>query len=836
MGKVKLVLILLALAGNVIFYLSHQKKKPNSFVSKTKNREHEISGAKDALQFLSLAASFPNKDIPEDAYNKAYQYYQKKFLNNRQIQSVTSWRNIGPNNQGGRTISIVINPKDTGVVWLGSASGGLWKSTTGGTGIDAWKYIPTGFPVLGVSSIAINPEDTNVIFIGTGETYNYGTSVNGLIARLTRGSYGIGIIKSIDGGKNWTKSLDWTNNQIRTVWDLIINPKNPEIIYAATTEGIYKSTDAGTNWSQMFSEKMVMDLEIDRIDTNILYAGVGNMTSPIHGLYKTTNSGATWNLLSGNGLPATYTNTGRITITSYYSNPKILMTMIGNDESTFGLYRSEDEGQNWVLKNDTDVLSYQGWYAKGVLMKNNDSMLVMLGGVDLFLSFTTGTVLFDIANTNIWVHSDIHDIISNPLDPEKVYVITDGGLYRSDDFGNSFYECTNGYVTTQFYIGSSSAQDSNIVLGGLQDNGTVRFNGTKNWDWVMGGDGTFNAINQDDDYTQYAAYQYLQIARSDDQGISFPSFLFDGSATAAFVAPYVLCPSNQDIIYAGNTSINISTDGGFNWNTPNGEIDNGKSIISIAVSSTSSDTAYCSTAPVSSSLTSNVFKTFDGWNTFQKITGTLPNRYPRDIAVNPKNSRELYVVFSGFGTGHIYKSTDAGDNWSNMTGTLPDVPFHCVTIDNYFPNTIYAGSDLGTFVSKDGGQNWSAFSDGLNPATMVFDLVISPTDRNLIAFTHGSGVYKRPLMDTLTGIKELIIRHVELRIFPNPTNGNLRITIGDSRMENAEVRIYDVLGKNILHSKIVNYKSEILLNAPRGIYFIEVKGEKVFEVKKIVKE
>src|SRR4029077_2646313 len=139
----------------------------------------------------------PGVDIPADAFGKAYNFYKTNYMSNAsRTRSVASWQSIGPTTVAGRTISIEINPIDTSIIWLGSASGGLWKSTTGGIGTNAWQYIPTGFPVLGVAAIAINPLNTNEMYIGTGETYDYGTSVNGLVVRTTRGSNGIGILKS----------------------------------------------------------------------------------------------------------------------------------------------------------------------------------------------------------------------------------------------------------------------------------------------------------------------------------------------------------------------------------------------------------------------------------------------------------------------------------------------------------------------------------------------------------------------------------------------------------------------------------------------------------------
>src|SRR5436190_23637913 len=190
-----------------------------------------------ALQFLNNSRAYPYPDIPADGYHKAEVFYKTHFENQAARTSderSSAWQSIGPNNIGGRTLAIAIDPTDTATIWLGSASGGLWKSTTSGVGLNAWTHIPTGFPVRGVTSIAINPNNHNEIYIGTGETYTYASSVNGLIQRPTRGSCGIGILKTTNGGVTWTQSLNWSYNSVRGVWDFKINTVNPNIVYAAT--------------------------------------------------------------------------------------------------------------------------------------------------------------------------------------------------------------------------------------------------------------------------------------------------------------------------------------------------------------------------------------------------------------------------------------------------------------------------------------------------------------------------------------------------------------------------------------------------------------------------
>jgi len=375
----------------------------------------KTSGAFDAITFYSQMRDFPSNDIPSDAYTRAYE--DKKRIPNFERDNFDPWVNLGPTNVGGRTLAIAIDHIDTNIVWVGAASGGLWKSTTGGFGSNAWTNIQTGFPVLGVSSIVIDSNDRNIMYIGTGESYGYQDSHNGLSIRTTRGSYGIGILKTTNGGLNWSKSLDWSMNQNRGVWDIVYNPLNHNILYAGTTEGIFKSTNAGGNWTQVFNELMVMDLdnelmvmdlEIDRTDTNIIHAGVGNLSSPNPGIYRSSDGGMNWTRINS-GLPVN--NTGRTTITSWAGNSSVMFAVIGERLSTVGVYRSTDKGLNWEQTSgaNPNILESQGWYASGVKVKDDDSSKLLFSGVDFYKSENFGdTVLLSTSSNTIAFHKFKH--------------------------------------------------------------------------------------------------------------------------------------------------------------------------------------------------------------------------------------------------------------------------------------------------------------------------------------------------------------------------------------------------------------------------------------------
>jgi photosystem II stability/assembly factor-like uncharacterized protein len=816
----------------------------NNFLSR--NEKPTPSGAFEALSWFNDQRAFPNTDISSDKYYTEFmrtKYSLKKITG---IKQSDAWQNIGPKNVGGRTLSIAIHPTDTNTVWLGSASGGLWKSVTGGTGSSAWTQVPLGFPVLGVSSVVIDPVNPSIMFIGTGETYNYQNALMGVSIRTTRGSYGIGILKSTDAGITWTKSLDWTYQQNRGVWDIIFNPLNTNVLYAGTTEGIYKSENAGSSWMQIASMKMVMDLAIDRIDTNIVYAGVGNLGSANPGVYRSTDSGINWTRLTA-GLPITHT--GRTTISTYHANPKIVMASIGNDFSTRGLYRSTNQGLTWTQMSGSapDYLTYQGWFSEGVEMKWDDSSKVVVSGVDFYKSTNSGSNLIK-KNTSSsgskYMHVDHHDIVSNPRDPNKIYIGTDGGLFRSDDFGENFYDCNSGYVTTQFYAGfSNSTKDSTLAIGGLQDNGTWIYYGSPNWTKATGGDGVMTAINTSNDRMLYSSSQYLQVYKSTNRGLNWSTILSSSSSSITnFIAPLIISPSHPNILYSGRKNVIKSTQNGSSWFDISSELD-GNKIQTLAVSYTSPDTLYAGTTPTSS-IRAGIFKSTNGGVNWTNITALLPNRYPMDIAVNPNKSYEIYVAYSGFATPHIYRSTNGGVTWLNIQAGLPDIPFQSIVIDPKYDNIVYVGTDLGIYVSTNRGESWYSFNEGLPDAAIITDLTISESNRKLRASTHGNGVFERKLIEGIISSLEFEpqenLKFTLAQNYPNPFNSTTNISFTLPRGLHVELTVFNSSGEKI--ASLVNSFRESgthtigfdASNLSSGVYFYQINTSSFSEAKKLV--
>ena len=874
-SKLILLLALIIFAGLTIllsFVIEKSKSitkinssKEKSSLQENKSDEKGASGALDAMQFMSQIRAYPEIDIPSEKFYKAFEYSKENLQRLNLQDNIDQWQSLGPNNIGGRSLCVTIHPVDTNVIFMGSSSGGLWKSTSGGIGASAWTLINTGFPSSAVSSIAIDSVNPNVMYIGTGENYGYQFSQNGLDVRVTRGMYGIGILKTTDAGVTWTKSLDWSYNNKRGVWRVIINPKNSNIIYAATSEGIYKSVNAGSNWSELLNYKMVMDMEINTADTNVLYATIGNLTNNIpqtdKGIFKTTNSGSTWAKLSG-GLPAAWS--GKATLELYKGNQNFVYASIPNDFSYVGYYKSTNAGVNWTAASTSVPMGNQGWYNNGHIIKSNDPNSILVGTINVEKSINGGSSFNTTSDWSAWnegatppgepegpsnfVHADVHFFESNPKDANKIYIAADGGLYRSNDFGETFYSCNGGFVTSQFYASlANSYQDSVFCLGGLQDNRSAFYQGTTAWFKTFYGDGMSCAINSLNDQICYTEYTYGAINKSSNGGVDWFGISPPGAGNQnnyCFVTPFISCRSNPDVMFVGGKSIYKSVTGGGSWQGPYGTaVFNNEKILSLASSHKTTDTLYCGT------VAGTIFRSFNGGlNWTNMTTVNIPNRYVTDVTVNDNNSNEVYFTFGGFGAGHVFKSTNSGTVWTDISGNLPDVPHHSVVVDPDYNQNIYVGNDLGVYVTTNSGANWYEFRNGM-PYSLVFDVTIVYPNRKLRVATHGNGIYERKLLENPVSISNNSNTIPEdfmlYQNYPNPFNPNtvIRFDIPHSvsnKMSNVSVKVYDAIGKEV--AELVNGfkapgKYEVTFdgsNYSSGIYFYKLEYGELSEIKRMM--
>lgn len=820
--------------------------------------EKRTSGAGSALEMWSYERAYPYEHIPVSNYLEAFETKLKNSTN-RSISIEGEWENLGPKNIGGRTLCLAFHPSDENIMYAGSASGGLWKTTTQGVGEDAWENVPTGFPVLGVAAIAIDQNDPNIMYIGTGETYGVGYAEPGTVNRLTRGTYGIGILKTVDGGANWIHVLSFDMDELKGVQDIAINVQNSSEVYAATTDGLYQSLDGGSTWDLILSEENCIDVEVDPNDGNIIYVTHGNfnydLDPNLSGIYKSNDKGITFNELLDPGLVTAWSGNGKLSIDPTDSNTLYASLQVGwfnNGANTpAGLFKSTNAGVSWTKINDQNIAGWQGWYSHDIAINPANPTEIIYAGINTWKSINTG-LTFSQKTANTWtmgevpvdvpeggpnyVHSDIHAVYYHPIN-NKLFLATDGGVFVSDDGELPYTTLNGGLQTTQFYANmGSSATNPDFCIAGAQDNASYVYKGNPSWWREIGGDGMSASVNQWNDQVVFGSWQGLNIVRSNDGGNTFAPAkpTLETNDFTAFSAPYEIAPSSQNILYAGGTYLYKSTDGAANWTAvSNGPVDVNP-IMNIAISYQNPDIVYVSSSPdpTNGPGGAKILKSVDGGFSFTQLTNGLPDRICKDIEIDPQDDSIVYAVFSGFGTDHVYKSVNGGADWISISNGLADVPANTILIDPLNANDIYVGNDLGVYYSNDGGATWNDFNDALPEAVMIYDLDYSHYARKIRIATHGRGIYQRDFVDDILAISdhELID---EMTIYPNPASEVLNIQLNLGSLQNitaVHLEIYNVMGqqiRSIYNDEIASGSNTMTIDVSQyraGTYFVKLNN------------
>lgn len=767
------------------------------------------SGAALAMEEWARLRSYPDGKIHTRNLSLAHEA-QQATLSFR--DNPATWDALGPKNFGGRTLCLAFHPSDPNVLFAGSASGGLWKTTTAGVGAQAWERVALGHPVLGVSSIAINPDDPDEMYIGTGEVYNYTVAMPGVSNRLTRGSYGMGILKTTDGGATWEKSLDWSYEEMQGVWDVLVNPENTNTVWATTTEGTYRSFDAGQSWALVHDFPMGMDLELHPTDTSVLFATYGGYESPQAGVFRSLDGGSTFQPLTG--LPNDYSGKAMLSISP--SNPDIIYISLADAFESRGLYKSEDGGDSWALVNTDDVARFQGWYSHDVAIKPDDPNTLIYTGVDLFKSTNGGLNIEQKAFWFKWyfgqtpvggpegpfdyVHADMHAAYYAPFDNNTVFVATDGGVFVSEDNGETWSGRNGGYQTQQFYAKfSNSLTNPNLAIGGLQDNATAVYLGEDSWYRTIGGDGMCTAIDPVDNNRVYGSFQRLNIRQSLNGGFDFAPLPITslGDEVTNFNGPFILSPLAPAIIYAGAQRLHRTDNYGITWQaTSTGLVDSqyGNPILTIAAAPNDPDLLLVATAPLLGGA-AKVLRSTDGGQSWGAVAG-LPDRVFMEITFDPSTPGTVYAVCSGFGTGHAFKSEDGGLTWLSISEGLPDIPTSTIVVDPEQPSDLYIGNDLGVYASFDYGLTWEWYSDGIADAVMVMHLSLA-ANRKLRVATHGLGVYETDLREIVNTKEPLASELWLLQPYPNPATTSITVPFELSAAARVDLKAYSSSGQRV---------------------------------------
>jgi photosystem II stability/assembly factor-like uncharacterized protein len=695
------------------------------------------------------------------------------------------YRLIGPF-RGGRSLTAAGIPGDPTTYYFGSTGGGVWKSTDGAM---TWSPVFDKEGTSAIGSLAVSASNHNVIYAGTGEA-----CIRGNI------SHGDGVYKSLDGGKNW-KNVGLKDS--RAIGKIIINPTNPEIAFVAalghpygpnTERGIFRTTDGGKTWDKvLYKDENTggIDVAFDPHNPNIIYGALwqARRTSwsmdsggPGSGIYRSTDGGATWKRLQEHGLPkGPY---GKIGV-AVAANSERVYALIEAHNPDGGLYRSDDGGDSWQLVNPSHSLWQRPWYYMHIIADPRDENVLYIMDVDAYKS-TDGGHLFNKVHVP---HGDNHGLWIDPQNTKRMIASNDGGVTITLDGGKN-WTAQDNQPTAQFYHVITDTATPYRVYGPQQDSGTVAIasrsdDGTitrSDWYDVGGGEAGYIAPDPRDPNIVYAAdYQGL-ITRYDRhigqvKAITEQPELSDAHGAAnlehrfQWTAPVMISPHDPNTLYHGGEMLFKTTDGGVHWSAISPDLtrnDKSKQKVSGGdITLDDSGTEYYDTifALAESPITKGLIwvGTDDGLVQLTKDEGkSWSNVSSKDW---PEWSRISLIDPSPFDPGtayvavdrhqfddlrpYIFKTSDYGKTWTKLTQGIPDTTFvRAVRQDPKKKGLLYAGTEMGVFVSFDDGAHWRPLKLNL-PTVPVHDLTVK--DDDLVVATHGRAFW---ILDDVSPLRQ----------------------------------------------------------------------------------
>ena len=708
------------------------------------------------------------------------------------------WRNIGPAIMGGRIDDVAAIESDPDIIYVGAATGGVWKTTNGGT---TWTPIFDDYGTTSIGDLAIAPSNPDIVWVGTGEPNNRQSS-----------SWGNGVWKSTDAGRSFQHlGLRDTHH----IGRIVVDPRNPDVVYVAAVgrlwgphreRGLFKTTDGGRTWINtkfIDDDTGFTDVAMDPSNSNVLYAAAYQRRrtpwgfsggGPGSGLYKTTDAGRTWTKLT-TGLPSG--DLGRIGIDIYRKNASVVYATIEHRREG-GIYRSDDAGRNWAKINSLNPRP--SYYSQVRIDPGNDRRIYVLGP-SLYVSDDGGKTFRSDGARN--VHVDHHALWIDPHDTTNLVIGNDGGIFMSRDGARTWMRINN-IPLGQFYSVGTDMRRPYHVYGGLQDNGvwsgpSATWNrvGPLNDDWIQvaGGDGMVVAADPLDPGTAYVSTQNGRLMRFDTasgERKGLRPFVYDpneenapteggggggGQAAAPrppalmrfyWTTPIVVSPHNPRTLYIAGNRVWRSLDRGDRWIAISPDITKqidraqleimGKKVGADTLSANDGVSQYgTATAFAESPLhpgllmvgtdDGNVQISRDGgvnWTDLSKRFAGLPERTPVSrVVLSAHAPGRMYVAFDGHQQDdfrpYIFRSDDNGETWRAVATGLNNV-VRTLIEDSRNPDLLFVGLESGVAISIDGAASWSAFKNGL-PDVPVYDMQIHARDRDLILGTHGRSVY-----------------------------------------------------------------------------------------------
>lgn len=747
-----------------------------------------------AIGFLMIALPLVAQNGDMTPPELRLQWYAKHVaMKEQSLFKHLPWQFLGPTNISGRMTDVaVVEPKGKNyTIYVAGASGGVWKSVNEGT---SWEPVFEHAASTSIGDVTIAPSDPEIVWVGTGEANIFRSSMAGA-----------GVYKSTDAGKTWQHmGLAGTH----TIPRIVIHPTNPDIVYVAASghewtdnpeRGVYKSTNGGQTWSKVLyvnDKTGAIDLVMDPSDPNTLYAATWQRirkkwhdprNEPDYtgsGIYKTTDGGATWQPIN-NGLPEARFR-GRIGIDLCRAKPHILYAFIDNYEiarqpgkdelDSYGrppapvirgatIYRSDDAGASWRQVSENNAYMERlsatyGWVFGQIRVDPVNENKIYVMGLALNVSEDGGKTFRPLRG----MHGDHHGLWIDPANPDYLVNVNDGGLAISYDGGENWRTFYDNLPLVQFFNVAYDMAEPFHVYGSIQDHGSRRAlvdlrRGRSHipavsWERAPGGEGSNHAIDPTDPNTVYSAGFYGRISRTNMQsGESVEIYPVapegDPPYRGQWLAPFILSPHNPRVVYLGLNKLFRSMHRGDKWDVLSPDLTGNdidkigdipyQTIYSIAESPFKFGQIYIGTDD------GFVHRTDDGGLNRKRIDRGLPQgKFVSGLVASAYDPATVYLALNGKRdddfTAYLYKSTDYGETWVSIVNNLPCGPINVIREDPKRRGVLYVGTDLGAYVSLNDGAHWYVLAKNL-PTTFVHDIVIQPRDDIIVAATHGRGMF-----------------------------------------------------------------------------------------------
>ena len=807
---------------------------------------------------------------PSDAQSIINAYKNKETLTHSSRVKNIEFRNIGPTIMSGRVVALEVNPQDPTKFYVAYASGGVWYTDNNGTSFES---ISDDWPTQNIGEIAMD-WGNGTLWVGTGENNSSRSSYSGIgilktnadgsnwknvglhdshhigkilinpensdhvvigvTGHLYSNNINRGVYVTKDGGENWNRTL--YVDDITGIIDMSYTPGDFKIMYATSWEkdrkawtfdedgngsGIYKSIDAGDNWTLISNNKSgfptgagVGRIGLAVFDKDVVYAVVDNQNfrqstkkEEDKGLTKESFIGMTLerfneisvddlkSFLRSNRFPSKYKpeaikkkiNEGELQPEDLYrylvnANSELFDTPIIGAE----VYKSIDGGSKWVKTHDSyldGVYNTYGYYFGKIHVDPNNSEKIYTYGVPILSSDDGGKTFYRIGKEN--VHADHHDLWINPEKPGHLINGNDGGVNITYDDGENWIK-NNSTEVGQFYAINVDYQKPYNVYGGLQDNGVwmgphnaavnKRWNMTGQYPWkgILGGDGMEIQIDNRNPNIVFTGYQFGFYSRLDlDSGkrksIKPSHELGESPYRFNWQTPILLSPHNQDVLYLGSNFLHKSTDQGNNWENISEDLTKGgkKGNVPYGTITTISESPIKEGIIYVGSDDGLIHVTKNGGKTWKNISGNLPKElWVSNVFASNHDEKIVYLSLDGYRwdnfSPYLFKSKNYGKTWEAISSNLPDSPINVVIEDNVNEDILYIGNDHGVYISLDQGKTWEPFSNGLTSAA-VHDLVIQEDEQHLLVGTHGRSIYLADI--SLIQDHDIDNQQADIRIF-----------------------------------------------------------------------